>query len=236
MAHAVERAAPDFTIARITVDFLRPVPIDRLAVRLETLRAGAKVQRLLGTLLHGDAVIAHAVVTLVRATGVDMAAPPAAAILLPPELARPFQFPFFREPLGYHTAMESRLALGHFGRGRVAIWMRQRVYRARQPHRHQLRSHGCAAPAAPRRVGRTRLDLHVRAGRSGSRRHGHCRRARPDRPRAAGTGDRAKTGDALGENPSKPGGDVLDLLPADGVLHRVVVPLELVAGGAERLA
>ena len=127
IAHAVELVAPDFTIARITVDFLRPVPIDRLAVRLETLRAGTKVQRLLGTLLHGDAVIAHAVATLVRPSGVDMTAPPAAAILLPPELARPFQFPFFREPLGYHTAMESRLALGHFGRGRVAIWMRQRM-------------------------------------------------------------------------------------------------------------
>src|SRR5688500_20305751 len=101
MVHAVERAAPDFAIARITVDFLRPVPIDRLAVRLETLRAGTKVQRLLGTLLHGDAVIAHAVVTLVRATGVEMAAPPAAALLLAPGLARPVAVPVFRVPRGF---------------------------------------------------------------------------------------------------------------------------------------
>jgi len=127
IAHAVEAAAPGFAIARMTVDFLRPVPIDRLAVRVEPLRAGTKVQRVLGTLLHGDAVVAHAVVTLVRPTGVDVPAPVTAAIIAPPELARPFQFPFFREPLGYHTAMESRLALGHFGRGRVAIWMRQRM-------------------------------------------------------------------------------------------------------------
>ena len=127
IAHAVEAMAPDFTIARMTVDFLRPVPIDRLAVRVETLRAGTKVQRLLGTLLHADAVVAHAVITLVRPTAVHMPAPLNAAILVPPELARPFQFPFFREALGYHTAMESRLALGHFGRGRVAIWMRQRM-------------------------------------------------------------------------------------------------------------
>jgi hypothetical protein len=127
IAHAVEAMAPEFTIARITVDFLRPVPMDRVAVRVETVRAGAKVRRLLGTLLHGDAVVAHAVLTLVRPTGVEVASPPSAAVLLPPELSRPFQFPFFREPLGYHTAMESRLALGHFGRGRVAIWMRQRV-------------------------------------------------------------------------------------------------------------
>jgi hypothetical protein len=103
------------------------VPIDRLGVRLQTLRAGAKVQRLVGTLLHGETPVAHAVLTLVRPTGVGLALPPSAAVLLPPELSQPFQFPFFREPLGYHTAMESRLALGHFGRGRVAIWMRQRV-------------------------------------------------------------------------------------------------------------
>ena len=127
IAHAVETMAPEFTIARMTVDFLRPVPIDRLAVRVETLRAGTKVQRLLGTLVHGDAVVAHAVVTLVRPTAVDMPSPVASTTIVSPELARPFQFPFFRESLGYHTAMESRLALGHFGRGRVAIWMRQRV-------------------------------------------------------------------------------------------------------------
>lgn len=127
IAHAAETMAPEFTIARISVDFLRPVPIDRLGVRLTTLRAGTKVQRLLGTLHHGDAVVAHAVITLVRPTGVDMPGPSAATGLLSPELSRPFQFPFFREPLGYHTAMESRLAQGHFGRGRVAIWMRQRV-------------------------------------------------------------------------------------------------------------
>ena len=127
IAHAVEAAAPAFTIARMTVDFLRPVPIDRLGVRLDTLRAGAKVRRVVGTLLHGDTAVVHAVLTLVRPTGVAVPSPPSVAILLPPELARPFQFPFFREPLGYHTAMESRLALGHFGRGRVAIWMRQRV-------------------------------------------------------------------------------------------------------------
>ena len=42
-------------------------------------------------------------------------------------MSRPFQFPFFREPDGYHTAMETRLARGEFGSGRVAAWMRQRV-------------------------------------------------------------------------------------------------------------
>jgi hypothetical protein len=48
--------------------------------------------------------------------------------LLPlPEEAEPFRFPFFRETIGYPTAMESRLARGAIGSGRAAAWMRQRV-------------------------------------------------------------------------------------------------------------
>jgi hypothetical protein len=127
IAHVAATRAPDFTLARITVDFLRPVPIDRLVVRVDVLRAGAKVQRFLGTLLHGDTPVAHATLTVVRTAEVDLRMALEDAALPPPEQSAPFQFPFFREPTGYHTAMESRLALGRFGRGRVAMWMRQRV-------------------------------------------------------------------------------------------------------------
>lgn len=127
IAHVVGATAPELTLARMTVDFLRPVPIDRLGVRVETLRAGTKVHRVLGTLLHGDSVVAHAVLTLARPTGVGVPDVRDEAPVPPPERSAPFQFPFFREPTGYHTAMESRLARGQFGRGRVAIWMRQRV-------------------------------------------------------------------------------------------------------------
>ena len=127
IAHVAEAMASGFTLARITVDFLRPVPIDRLRVRVETLRAGSKVQRLTGTLLHGDGVVAFAVLTLVRTAGVDIRTVSDATPLPSPDTSAPFQFPFFRESSGYHTAMESRLARGTFGRGRVAIWMRQRV-------------------------------------------------------------------------------------------------------------
>jgi hypothetical protein len=127
IAHVAERTAPGFTVARVTVDFLRPVPIDRLGVRVETLRAGSKVQRLVGTLLHGGAPLARATLTVVRTDNVDIHMAPESAPLPSPEQSAPFQFPFFHDPVGYHTAMESRLALGPFGRGRVAIWMRQRV-------------------------------------------------------------------------------------------------------------
>jgi len=127
IAHAVEAATPALSVARFTIDFLRPVPIDRLRVRLEPLRHGSKVQRWIGQLLHADTLVAHATITLIRREDVaigPLAEPPA---LPPPEASAPFQFPFFREPDGYHTAMESRLARGEFGSGRAAAWMRQRV-------------------------------------------------------------------------------------------------------------
>ena len=127
IAHAVEAAAPELFVVRMTVDFLRPVPIDRLRVRLDPLRHGSKVQRWIGLLLHGEAVVVHAAITLIRRDAVSVKPLGDAAVLPPPEASAPFQFPFFREADGYHTAMESRLARGEFGSGRAAAWMRQRV-------------------------------------------------------------------------------------------------------------
>jgi hypothetical protein len=127
IAHVVEAAAPEFAITRLAVDFLRPVPIDRLHVRLDPLREGAKVRRWIGLLLHAETIVAHAVITLIRREAVSVKPLADAPALPPPEASRPFQFPFFRETEGYHTAMETRLARGEFGSGRVAAWMRQRV-------------------------------------------------------------------------------------------------------------
>ena len=127
IAHVVEAAVPDLAIVRLTVDFLRPVPIDRLRVRIEPLRDGAKVRRLIGLLVHGETVVAHAVIALIRRDTVSVTPLDHAPPLPPPEVSPPFQFPFFREADGYHTAMETRLARGEFGSGQVAAWMRQRV-------------------------------------------------------------------------------------------------------------
>jgi len=127
IAHCVEAGAPEFLVTRLTVDFLHPVPIDRLHVRIDPLRAGTKVQRWIGLLLHVDTIVAHAVITLIRRDAVPVTVLTDGATLPPPEASRPFQFPFFREAHGYHTAMETRLARGEWGSGRAAAWMRQRV-------------------------------------------------------------------------------------------------------------
>ena len=127
IAHVSAAAAPELSIVRVTVDFLQPVPIDRVRVRLEPLREGTKVQRRIARLLHGDIVVAHAVLVLVRPDTMPVTPVDDEALLPPPEASPPFQFPFFREPDGYHTAMELRLARGEWGTGRAAAWMRQRV-------------------------------------------------------------------------------------------------------------
>jgi Thioesterase-like superfamily len=127
LARAIQAAAPEFVIARVTVDFLLPVPIDRLVVRVETLRAGTKVQRLVGRLLHADRPVAQAVAALVRPSPVGVALPADDPPLPPPEEGRPFEFPFFNEPVSYHAMMETRLVRGDWGSGRAAAWMRQRI-------------------------------------------------------------------------------------------------------------
>ena len=103
LARAIAAQAPGLVVARITVDFLLPVPIDRLAVRVEILRAGAKVQRLVARLLHGERAVAHAIAALVRPAAVTIASPSNDAPLPPPETGRPFEFPFFNDPVSYHA-------------------------------------------------------------------------------------------------------------------------------------
>jgi hypothetical protein len=127
LTRAIAAAAPGFVVARVTVDFLVPVPIDRLVVRVETLRAGAKVQRLVSRLQHGERVVAQALAVLTRPAAVAIASPTNDPPLPPPARGRPFEFPFFNEPVSYHAAMETRLVRGEWGSGRAAAWMRQRM-------------------------------------------------------------------------------------------------------------
>jgi hypothetical protein len=127
---ALERLMPAGTmLARLTFDFLRPVPIARLTVSAEVVRAGAKVQRLRAVarddggsdLVHVTAVSIRTAATLPASRVEAGHAPP------PPDAGAPFTFPFFREPAGYHTAVEGRTARGTWGAGPAAIWLRPRV-------------------------------------------------------------------------------------------------------------
>jgi len=133
LARAFARqAGPTTLVARLTFDFLRPVPLAPLTVATRVVRAGAKVQRLAGSLLAEDgAAVIEATWLAMRVAPDSVAvapappappAPPAA-----PAASRPFEIPFMSGDQGYHRAMEWRIAQGTWGRGPVAVWLRPRV-------------------------------------------------------------------------------------------------------------
>ena len=131
MVRAIERVADEadsLQLARFTIDFIRPVPIQPLTVRVEQVRDGRRARGYAAVLWAGEQAVARATALVVRAERPAPRPAPSPERLLPlPDDAEPFQFPFFRAPIGYHTAVESRLARGVIGSGRASAWMRQRV-------------------------------------------------------------------------------------------------------------
>jgi hypothetical protein len=131
MARAIERAAGEpesLRLTRFTIDLVRPVPMEPLTVLVERVRDGRRVRGYTAVLSSGGQVVARASALVVRTEEVEPAPTPEGEPLLPPpDASVPFQIPFFRDPVGYHTGMETRMARGKFGSGQAAAWMRQRV-------------------------------------------------------------------------------------------------------------
>lgn len=117
-----------FQLVRFTIDFVRPVPIEPVTVRIEQVRESRRVRGFVAEILAGAETAARATALVVRTEPPAWTAEPGGSLLEPlPEGSEPFVFPFFRAPIGYHTAVELRLARGVFGSGRASAWMRQRV-------------------------------------------------------------------------------------------------------------
>lgn len=131
MARAIEQAAGEpesLQMTRFTVDFVRPVPMEPLTVSVERVRDGRRACGYAAVLSAGGQAVARATALLVRTEAVTPPSAPVQEPLLPPHgEATPFQFPFFRDPVGYPTGVETRMARGAFGSGRAAAWMRLRV-------------------------------------------------------------------------------------------------------------
>jgi acyl-Coa thioesterase superfamily protein/thioesterase superfamily protein len=122
-------AGPEMQIARLTFDFLRPVPMAPLTLTTRVVRAGAKVQRLAGSVFGEDgAAVIEATCLAMRvapervSVALEALTPPA-----PPAASAPFELPFMSGNEGYHRAVEWRLAKGTWGRGPVAAWLRLRT-------------------------------------------------------------------------------------------------------------
>jgi len=116
----------DLALARVTLDFLRPVPIDRLHIRVDPLRGGRTVQRISARLCHRDEAILEATALFVRRHALQPPRhddPP----WPDPESLDPFVFPFFRWEEGYAQAVDVRIVDPPWGATPIRCWGRSRV-------------------------------------------------------------------------------------------------------------
>jgi hypothetical protein len=130
LGRSFHRRAADLgmQVARVCVEFFRPIPIDTFALREEVLRPGKKLALLGASLARGDEETVRATALCLRVTDLALPATAAAPLTLPPpDACPPYRLPFFVTDEGYHTAMELRPAAGRFGSGAMAAWMRMRV-------------------------------------------------------------------------------------------------------------
>jgi hypothetical protein len=112
-------------IGRVTVEILRPVPLEPLQVTARVVRPGRSVE-LLEASLHGpDGELMRARAWRLQAGlhGEPTAAPPAG-----PAAGENREFFPTGEEVGYHTAMEYRFVRGAFlDPGPATVWMRMRA-------------------------------------------------------------------------------------------------------------
>ena len=112
------------SLARLTYDFLRPVPIGPLEVGAEVTRLGRRVQLLDGSMLADgvEVVRARALRILAadpcRAHSEEIAPPPG------PEEGRTGELPGLHRPRFATDAMEIRFIAGAFGGGPATAWFR----------------------------------------------------------------------------------------------------------------
>jgi hypothetical protein len=119
--------AQAFQLAQLSLDLVRPVPVAPVHVRTQVHRPGRRVQLVQAELhAHDGTLLAEGRATFVRRDAVP--APACRAIGLPgPHECEPFAFPFASHPVGYQSAMETRLASREWGVPSCVMWMRAKV-------------------------------------------------------------------------------------------------------------
>lgn len=130
LGRAIERRFEGlaFQVSRVTLEILRPLPIARVSVATEVVRAGKAVREVRAVLTSGEKELARMTGIAIRVTALELPRSFAReAPLDPPERCPAYEFPFFTEGVGYDKAMEQRAARGRFGEGAFAIWMRMRA-------------------------------------------------------------------------------------------------------------
>ena len=131
LARAIERMEPISApfVTRLTIDLIRPVPLEPLTVETRMRRPGRNVQLVEAVLRAGDTEVALCRGLRLRVTELDIPATTAErrADILGPDEAPPFPLHRPGEP-GFGMAMELRLGLGGWDEpGPAAVWFRLRV-------------------------------------------------------------------------------------------------------------
>jgi hypothetical protein len=118
-------------LVRLTFDLLRPIPIGPLRIETASLRSGRRASWVQGSAWVGTTEVLRATAVLVRPTERELDLPPAkdppSKPLIDPESLTSFQFPFFRWSVGYHTAVDLRIARGRWTFEPTAAWIRPLV-------------------------------------------------------------------------------------------------------------
>ena len=129
LAAAIERHAgpDDLRIARMTAEFLRPVPLAELAVRVATVRSGRRVQLVEAELVH-DGVVVMSARAWRHTTVADRTPAPTASTPPPPvPPADPAVVRRLWNSFGYGRALDWRPTAGDpGGGGPSAVWARMR--------------------------------------------------------------------------------------------------------------
>lgn len=129
LARAIERAVGDLGVVRLTLEFLRPVPLEPLTIATRDVRPGRRVRLVEATLLAAGAPVCRALgLALVRPEGAAPSIPPAAERLPPPDGVEPSPGPPGERPMFGEDAVELRFVRGEFAElGPAAAWARFRV-------------------------------------------------------------------------------------------------------------
>lgn len=121
----LEAAAPSgFHVARLTAEFLRPVPLQPLTAALTPFVGGRSVQRAEATLHHDGRTVLRIRALFIRHRALPLVGPPPA--WPEPATAAPFVFPFFPWDEGYHRAIECRIVAGTWPETPLCLWARPR--------------------------------------------------------------------------------------------------------------
>jgi hypothetical protein len=127
MARALEAVDPgnDMFVSRLTVEFMRPVPMAPLRLRTAVIRPGRRVQLLQASLQAGEQEVARATALRIRQLEVDLPAPAATSLPSPPESGAPLSDVPWR---GFGKVIEPRLVSGSvLEPGPATVWFHLRL-------------------------------------------------------------------------------------------------------------